>query len=74
MARVEIFYCPVWDGYDRRAASLAAELKDRTSHDAEAVSGEKSQFDVVADGKLLFSKQREGRWPETDEIIQALDW
>jgi hypothetical protein len=37
------------------------------------VSGEKSQFDVVADGKLLFSKQRERRWPDADEIIQALD-
>ena len=37
------------------------------------MSGEKSQFDVVADGRLIFSKQREGRWPETDEIIQALD-
>ena len=36
------------------------------------MSGEKSQFDVVADGRLIFSKQREGRWPETDEIIQAL--
>jgi hypothetical protein len=28
---------------------------------------------VVADGTLLFSKEREGRWPEADEIIQALD-
>jgi hypothetical protein len=36
------------------------------------VSGETSQFDVVADGKLIFSKQREGRWPDTEEIIQAL--
>jgi len=48
-------------------------LNDRTSHDAESVSGEKSQFDIVVDGKLIFSKQREGRWPEADEIIQALD-
>jgi hypothetical protein len=48
-------------------------LKDRTSHDAEPVSGEKSQFDIVADGRLIFSKQREGRWPDTDEIIRALD-
>jgi len=47
-------------------------LKERTTHDAEAVSGQKSQFDIVADGKLVFSKQREGRWPETDEIIQSL--
>jgi predicted Rdx family selenoprotein len=37
------------------------------------VSGKKSQFDVVADGRLIFSKQREGRWPETDELIRALD-
>jgi predicted Rdx family selenoprotein len=37
------------------------------------VSGEKSQFDVVADGRLIFSKQRAGRWPEADEIIRALD-
>jgi predicted Rdx family selenoprotein len=37
------------------------------------VSGAKSQFDVVADGTLVFSKQREGRWPETEEIIRALD-
>jgi len=36
------------------------------------VSGEKSQFDVVADGTLIFSKQSERRWPEADEIIQAL--
>ena len=34
--------------------------------------GAKSQFDVVADGNLVFSKQREGHWPETDEIIRAL--
>jgi predicted Rdx family selenoprotein len=37
------------------------------------VSGDKSQFDVVADGLLIFSKQREGRWPDTEEIIRALD-
>jgi hypothetical protein len=28
---------------------------------------------VVADGELLFSKQREGRYPETDEILAQLD-
>ena len=41
-------------------------------HDAEAVEGEKSQFDVIADGQLVFSKQNEGRFPEEDEIIQKL--
>jgi predicted Rdx family selenoprotein len=26
---------------------------------------------VVADGSLVFSKQREGRFPEEDEILAA---
>jgi predicted Rdx family selenoprotein len=41
-------------------------------HDAAAVEGAKSQFDVVADGTLVFSKQRDGRFPEEDEIVAAL--
>jgi predicted Rdx family selenoprotein len=47
-------------------------LNAQTGHEAEVVSGEKSQFDVLADGNLIFSKQREGRFPEPEEIIQAL--
>jgi hypothetical protein len=47
-------------------------LTESTTHEAEAVSGEKSQFDVVADGRLIFSKQKEHRFPEHDEIIRAL--
>jgi predicted Rdx family selenoprotein len=47
-------------------------LKQDTPHDAEAVPGEKSQFDVVADGKLIFSKQKEGRFPEYEEISSHL--
>jgi predicted Rdx family selenoprotein len=44
----------------------------REGHDATPVEGAKSQFDVVADGTLLFSKQHEGRFPEQDEIVAAL--
>jgi selenoprotein W-related protein len=29
-------------------------------------------FEVVADGKLVFSKKSEGRFPEKDEIRTAL--
>jgi predicted Rdx family selenoprotein len=43
-----------------------------TEHSAEMVSGEKSQFDVFVDDNLIFSKQREGRWPELIEILAAL--
>jgi selT/selW/selH-like putative selenoprotein len=34
--------------------------------------GGKGQFDVVLDETLLFSKQREGRFPEPEEIVAAL--
>jgi hypothetical protein len=34
--------------------------------------GRKSQFDVLADGELIFSKQAEGRFPEHDEILARL--
>jgi hypothetical protein len=51
--------------------SLATELQAH-GHDAEAVSGQKSQFDVVADGTLVFSKQAEGRYPDHEEILAKL--
>ena len=48
--------------------SLANELNTH-GHDAHAVEGAKSQFDVHVDGTLVFSKQAEGRFPEPDEIL-----
>jgi predicted Rdx family selenoprotein len=36
------------------------------------IEGAKSQFDVLADGELVFSKQREGRFPEPAEVLAAL--
>jgi selT/selW/selH-like putative selenoprotein len=35
--------------------------------------GQQSQFDVLVDGELVFSKQREGRFPEEDEILSQLE-
>jgi predicted Rdx family selenoprotein len=51
--------------------SLANELNEH-GHDAEAYEGAKSQFDVVVDDDVVFSKQREGRFPEADEILAKL--
>lgn len=39
---------------------------------AETVEGEQSQFDVLSDGELVFSKQREGRFPEEDEVLELV--
>jgi predicted Rdx family selenoprotein len=54
-----------------RAASLAAELKDG-GHEASIEEGSKGQYDVLADGKLIFSKQTEGRFPELGEVLELL--
>ena len=40
--------------------------------DAEVLVGARGQFDVVADGATIFSKAKEHRFPEPDEIIGAL--
>jgi hypothetical protein len=46
-------------------------LSDR-GFDAFAIEGAKSQYDVVADGKLVFSKQAERRWPDDGEVLALL--
>jgi len=44
----------------------------RAGYEAVALEGEHSQYDVVADRSLVFSKQAEGRFPEDDEVIELL--
>ena len=51
--------------------SLAEELR-AGGHDAEATPGAKSQFDIVADGALVFSKQELGRFPDDGEVASLL--
>jgi hypothetical protein len=41
-------------------------------HDAEAIAGGKGQFDVIADGALVFSKHELERFPEDGEILGLL--
>ena len=36
---------------------------------ATIAEGLKSQFDVLAYGELVFSKQQQGRFPDEDEIL-----
>lgn len=47
-------------------------MLSEAGYESFAVEGEKSQYDVVADGTLVFSKQREGRFPEEDEVVALL--
>ena len=54
------------------ASSLAAEIENALGLEAELIEGTNGIFDVVADGRMIFSKQAEQRFPESDEIIDAL--
>ena len=40
--------------------------------EAEATPGTKSQFDVNADGRLVFSKYETRRFPEPGEVLAKL--
>lgn len=40
--------------------------------DAAVLAGAKSQFDVIADGATVFSKQQVGRFPAPGEIAALL--
>ena len=51
---------------------MAAAIKDATGDDPELIAAGKGIFDVVADGRMVFSKHAVGRFPEDDEVIDAL--
>jgi predicted Rdx family selenoprotein len=48
-------------------------LNEQTEHEAEAEEGAKGQFDVLADGELIFSKGQSGRFPEDGEVRGLLE-
>ena len=54
---------------------MAASLDSKFSEKAQITPGKSGQFDVLVDGKLLFSKANAGRFPidgEVEEIFAAL--
>ncbi len=48
-------------------------MNAETEHEAVAEEGAKSQYDVLLDGEVIFSKQVQGRFPEEGEIRALLD-
>ncbi len=52
---------------------MAAELKKRLKVDSKLTPGSGGVFDVTVDGKVIFSKKSVGRFPETEEILGALE-
>ena len=55
------------------ASSLAAEIKSKFSVESELIPSQGGCFEVVADGKLIFSKNAEKRFPEHEEVLTQLE-
>ena len=47
-------------------------INDRTGIDVETEPGATGQFDVFAEGDLVFSKKETGRFPEEDELLRLV--
>lgn len=51
---------------------MAATLTEQLGVEPELIRGDGGVFEVVEDGKVLFSKKESGRFPEDQEILQLL--
>ena len=68
---VQIEYCVVWN-YDPQAASLAKAIEKKFGVKPQMVKSGGGAFEVIVDGKKIFSKKESGRFPENDEILKAI--
>lgn len=69
---MKIVYC-VPCGYITRAKWLKEDLEKKVLNlKVDLEGGENGIFDVYADKKLIFSKHKTGRFPESDEIVKVV--
>lgn len=51
---------------------MAAVLEKETDAEVGLIEGDNGIFDVKLDGKIIYSKTQTGRFPEHDEVLDAL--
>ena len=56
----------------QQAAGLAARLRSVPDVEVEMIPGVSGIFDVVVDGKRVFSRSEAGRFPDSGEILSKL--
>jgi selenoprotein W-related protein len=72
--KIQITYCAECAESDQ-AIDLARKMLARHDEEIETltiVPGDFGVFDVEVDGKLVFSKDKAGRFPSYDEIVKSL--
>ena len=47
-------------------------MKKNLGADIELVAGSNGVFDVSLDGNMIYSKFEEGRFPQTDNIVERI--
>ncbi|MCZ6571110.1 MAG: Rdx family protein [Deltaproteobacteria bacterium] len=55
-----------------QATGLAAQIKQEFSVEPRLIKGDNGIFDVKLDGKMIFSKHKAGRFPESEEVLAQL--
>lgn len=51
---------------------MAAKIREVFGVEPQLVKGDNGVFDVVVDGRLIFSKHEAGRFPREQEVLDAL--
>ena len=71
--KVSIEYCVVRD-YQPKAVSLAAAIEARFKGvEIELIESSGGVFEVVSEGKLIYSKKATGRHATHEEVLDALN-
>ena len=65
---VKIEYCGSW-GYYPKAVSLAETIESKFKKEVAISRGRRGSFEVTINGELIFSKLKEGRFPDESEIL-----
>ncbi|MBU2536978.1 MAG: Rdx family protein [Proteobacteria bacterium] len=51
---------------------MEVELKQQFGAEIELIPGSNGIYEIMADGRLIFSKQKAGRFAEPEEIIRLI--
>ena len=70
--KMSIEFCAEWNYYPQ-AASLAEAIEKKFGKKCELIRSGGGVFEVVVDGKLIFSKKQQHRFPQNHEIISILE-
>ena len=69
--KIEIIYCTAWN-YRPEADRVSLELKNENDMEVLLVPGSNGVFDVSVNGRVVFSKNKTGRFPDKGEISELL--